>query len=50
MIARSARAAAKEAAKLNGAAVILVTHDPSAADLGGRKVTIHDGHLLAEVP
>lgn len=40
----------KEAAKLNGAAVILVTHDPSAADLGDRKVTIHDGHLLAEVP
>ncbi|MCC7078582.1 MAG: hypothetical protein IT198_15795 [Acidimicrobiia bacterium] len=39
----------KEAAELDRAAVILVTHDPAAADIGDRHVTIHDGRLLAEV-
>jgi ABC-type lipoprotein export system ATPase subunit len=39
----------KEAAASNKAAVILVTHDPEAAEIGDRRVAIHDGRLLAAV-
>jgi len=38
-----------EAASKRGSAVILVTHDPEAAQIGDRRITIHDGAVLASV-
>ncbi|MBX7159327.1 MAG: ABC transporter ATP-binding protein [Acidimicrobiia bacterium] len=39
----------KDAAANRGAAVVLVTHDPEAAQIGDRRIAIHDGNILAAV-
>lgn len=39
----------KEAAATRGAAVVLVTHDPEAAEIGDRRIIIHDGNILSTV-
>lgn len=39
----------KDAAAVRGAAVVLVTHDPEAAQIGDRRIAIHDGNILAAV-
>ncbi|MFN8106087.1 MAG: ABC transporter ATP-binding protein [Acidimicrobiia bacterium] len=39
----------KDAATSQGAAVVLVTHDPEAAQIGDRRIAIHDGNILAAV-
>lgn len=39
----------KDAAASRGAAVVLVTHDPEAAQIGDRRIAIHDGNVIAGV-